>query len=300
MKSLFTLLLCIICLPVLSQHSTLKVWPDKIPGAIENAGYAAEQDENGRWLKKVTDPVLDMYPAPEALANGTAVVICPGGGYSGLAIDHEGAQVAAWFNSLGITAFVLKYRLPSDLIMEDRAVGPLQDVQEAIRIVRRNAKDWKINPDKIGIMGFSAGGHLASTASTQYEEKVYISKDDLSARPDFSILIYPVISMEIGHTGSKNNLIGKDASPKLIERFSSDLQVNENTPPAFLVHSLDDEVVRVENSIQYLLALKQHNVPGELHIYEKGGHGYGLGRKEDTTNQWPKACETWLKMNGLL
>src|SRR5690606_4669513 len=113
-------------------------------------------------------------------------------------------------------------------------------------------------------------------------------------------LIYPVISMEIGHTGSKNNLIGKDASTELIERFSSDLQVNENTPPAFLVHSLDDEVVRVENSIQYLLALKQHNVPGELHIYEKGGHGYGLGRKEDTTNQWPKACETWLKMNGLL
>lgn len=300
MKSLFTLLLCIICLPVLSQHSTLKVWTDKIPGAIENADYAAEQDENGRWLKKVTDPVLDMYPAPEALANGTAVVICPGGGYSGLAIDHEGTQVAAWFNSLGITAFVLKYRLPSDLIMEDRSVGPLQDVQEAIRIVRRNAKDWKINPDKIGIMGFSAGGHLASTASTQYKEKVYISKDNLSARPDFSILIYPVISMEIGHTGSKNNLIGKDASTELIERFSSDLQVNENTPPAFLVHSLDDEVVRVENSIRYLLALKQHNVPGELHIYEKGSHGYGLGRKEDTTNQWPKACETWLKMNGLL
>lgn len=300
MKSLFALLLCIICLPALSQHSTLKVWPDKIPGAIENADYAAEQDENGRWLKKVTDPVLDMYPAPEALANGTAVVICPGGGYSGLAIDHEGARVAAWFNSLGITAFVLKYRLPSDLIMEDRSVGPLQDVQEAIRIVRRNAKDWKINPDKIGIMGFSAGGHLASTASTQYEKKVYISKDNLSARPDFSILIYPVISMEIGHTGSKNNLIGKDASTELIERFSSDLQVNENTPPAFLAHSLDDEVVRVENSIRYLLALKQHNVPGELHIYEKGGHGYGLGRKEDTTNQWPQACEAWLKMNGLL
>ena len=300
MKRLFILFLSVLCLPAIGQDATLKIWPDKIPGAIENAEYAAGANTSGGWQTKITDPVLDVYQAPEALANGTAVVICPGGGYSGLAYQHEGVQVAKWFNTLGITAFLVKYRLPSDLIMEDRAIGPLQDVQEAMRIVRRNAKTWKVDPDKVGVMGFSAGGHLASTLSTKYDETVYTSSDDLSARPDFSILIYPVISMHIGHEGSKHNLIGEAPSTEMIDRFSSDMQVNENTPPAFLVHSVDDDVVRVENSIRYLLALKQHNVPVELHIYEKGGHGYGLGRKEDTTNQWPKACEEWLKLTGLL
>lgn len=300
MKHLITLLLSILCLPALGQDATLKVWPDIIPGAIKNTDYAIDANTNGGWLTKITDPMIEVYAAPEALANGTAVVICPGGGYSGLAFQHEGVQVAKWLNSLGITAFLLQYRLPSDLIMEDKSIGPLQDVQEAIRIVRRKAKEWKIDPAKVGVMGFSAGGHLASTASTHYDKMVYTPLDDLTARPDFSILIYPVISMHIGHEGSKHNLIGEAASAEMIDHFSSDLQVNENTPPAFLVHSVDDAVVRVENSIRYLLALKQHNVPAELHIYEKGGHGYGLGRTEDTTNQWPQACEKWLKMKGLL
>lgn len=300
MKHLLLLFLSLLCLPTLGQDATLKVWPDKIPGAIQNADYANDAKTSGGWLTKVTDPIIEVYAAPEALATGTAVVICPGGGYSGLAFQHEGVQVAKWFSSLGITAFLLKYRLPSDLIMEDKSIGPLQDVQEAIRIVRRNAAAWKVDPDKVGVMGFSAGGHLASTASTKYDEKVYTPIDKISARPDFSILIYPVISMHIGHEGSKHNLIGAHPSAEMIDRFSSDLQVNENTPPAFLVHSVDDDVVRVENSIRYLLALKEHKVPGELHLYEKGGHGYGLGRKDDTTNQWPKACEEWLKMNGFL
>ena len=300
MKQIFTLLVCILCLPAIGQDATLKVWSDKIPGAIENADYAVGANTSGGWITKVIDPTIEVYSAPEALANGTAIVICPGGGYSGLAFQHEGVQVAKWFSSIGITAFLLKYRLPSDMIMKDRSIGPLQDVQEAIRMVRRNAQEWNVDPNKVGVMGFSAGGHLASTASTKYDEKVYTPIDELSARPDFSILIYPVISMHIGHEDSKRKLIGEDANLEMIDRFSSDLQVNKKTPPAFLVHSIDDDVVRVENSIRYVLALKEHNVPGELHIYEKGGHGYGLGRKDDTTNQWPKACEAWLKMNGLL
>lgn len=300
MKRLFTLLLCILCIPAVGQDAIVKIWPDKIPGAIENAEYAVGANTSGGWITKVTDPTIEVYSAPEALANGTAIVICPGGGYSGLAYQHEGVQVAKWFSSIGVTAFLVKYRLPNDMIMEDRSIGPLQDVQEAIRIVRRNAQEWNVDPNKVGVMGFSAGGHLASTASTKYDEKVYTPIDELSARPDFSILIYPVISMHIGHEDSKRKLIGEDASPEMIDRFSSDMQVNENTPPAFLVHSVDDDLVRVENSIRYLLALKDHNIPSELHIYEKGGHGYGLGRKDGTTSQWPKACEEWLKTNGFL
>jgi acetyl esterase/lipase len=203
---------------------------------------------------------------------------------------------------MGVSAFVLKYRLPSDAIMKDKSVGPLQDVQEAIRIVRRNAKDWNINPRKIGIMGFSAGGHLASTASTHFTDKVYEVKDTTSARPDFSILIYPVISMDtaITHRGSRDNLIGKNPSKEQVVRFSNELQVNSNTPPAFLVHATDDNTVPVQNSMNYLLALKKNKVPGELHIYEKGGHGFGLGANKGTAAEWPNACKSWLKVKGLL
>lgn len=285
-----------------AQQKVMNVWPDKIPGAIENSGYQLEQNDMSSWITKVSSPTLDFYPAPNEISNGTAVIICPGGGYAGLAINHEGAQVAAWLNTLGITAFVLKYRLPNDLIMTDKSIGPLQDGQEAMRIVRRHAKEWKINPDKIGIMGFSAGGHLASTISTHFEEQVYEMQDNTSARPDFSILIYPVIDMDnaITHSGSRNNLLGKAPSQESINHFSNEQQVTKNTPPAFLVHSLDDKTVPVENSINYLLALKQHAVPGELHIYENGGHGYGLGKEGQTNAAWPEACKKWLQTNGFL
>jgi acetyl esterase/lipase len=227
-------------------------------------------------------------------------VICPGGGYWGIAIDHEGKQTAEWLNSIGISAFVLKYRLPDDAIMKDKSIGPLQDVQEAIRVVRRNAKEWNIDPDKIGIMGYSAGGHLASTVSTHFEEKVYDSPDTTSARPDFSILIYPVISMDssITHWGSRINLLGEKPSAEQVKRFSNELQVSDKTPPAFLVHSLDDNAVPVQNSIYYVLSLKKYNIPCELHLYEKGGHGYGLGRSDDTESSWPEACKLWLKARG--
>ncbi len=286
------------------QEKTLKVWPDKISGAIDDPSYKAQTITDNGWTRidHVADPTLDFYPAPKEKSNGTAVVICPGGGYAVLAIDHEGAQIARWFNTMGITAFVLKYRLPSDKIMVDKTIGPLQDAQEAIRIVRRNAKEWNINPDKIGIMGFSAGGHVASTVSTHYNEKVYDVQDATSARPDFSILIYPVISMDssITHMGSRENLLGKNPSPELVKKFSNELQVTKETPPAFLVCSTDDDVVPIQNSINYLMALKKAGVHAELHIYESGGHGYGMGRSKDTEINWPEACKKWLEARGLL
>jgi len=292
------------CSVAFSQERVLKVWTGKIPGSIENPAYKEVTDSSNNWIKTrlVSDPTLDFYPAKAENRNGTAVIICPGGGYWGLAIEHEGYKVAAWFNSLGISAFVLKYRLPDDAIMIDKSIGPMQDGQEAIRQVRRHAKEWGINPNKIGIMGFSAGGHLASTLSTHFNEKVYPTKDSISARPDFSLLIYPVITMDsaLTHQGSRTFLLGKNPTKEQVKRFSNEFQVTTATPPAFMVHSLDDNVVPVQNSINYALAMKQHNVSCELHLFESGGHGYGLGRSSDTESSWPEICKKWLKVKGFL
>lgn len=288
----------------LGQSLVIDLWGGRVPGSIERADYKPFVDDSSNWVKMqhISNPVLDMYTPPVGKSNGTAVIICPGGGYWALAISHEGAEVAKWFNSFGVTAFVLKYRLPDDLIMHDKAIGPLQDAQRAMRIVRRHAGEWGIDPKKIGIMGFSAGGHLASTLSTHFQEKVYESTDSTSARPDFSLLIYPVISMEQGitHSGSRENLLGKNPTAEQLTHFSNDLQVTQQTPPAFLVHSMDDYAVQVQNSIRYALALKKFNIPSELHLYEHGGHGYGLGRSEDTESSWPDACKKWLKARGYL
>ena len=287
----------------LAQEETISLWPDVVPGAIQQVNYNETTDSNDGWTKSrfVTNPRIDVYPAKPEISNGTAVVICPGGGYWGIAIDHEGKQTAEWLNTLGITAFVLKYRLPDDAIMKDKSIGPMQDVQQAIRIVRSKADEWKIDPSKIGIMGYSAGGHLASTASTHYTENVY-EHDTTSARPDFSILIYPVISMNEGitHQGSRDALLGLNPSEEQVKRFSNELQVTDQTPPAFLACSMDDNLVPVQNSINYALALKQHHVDCELHIYEHGGHGYGLGRSTDTESTWLEACKNWFKARGLL
>lgn len=286
------------------QSKVIDLWNGKVPGAIYNEKFKQSVDSADNWIKmrSVINPCLDMYPAPAEKATGTAVVICPGGAYWGLAIKHEGAQVAKWLNSLGITAFVLKYRLPDDSIMQNKSIGPMQDGQQAIRIVRRHAKEWGINSDKIGIMGFSAGGHLASTISTHFKEKVYEPEDSTSARPDFSLLIYPVISMDptITHWGSRENLLGKNPSPELVKHFSNELQVNEQTPPAFLALSIDDDAVPVQNSISYALSLRKHKIPCELHLYQSGGHGYGLGRSANTESTWPEACRKWLETRGLL
>ena len=286
------------------QSKTIDLWNGKVPGAIYNANFKQIVDSSDNWIKMrfVTNPTLDMYPAPADIANGTSVIICPGGGYWGLAIEHEGAQIAKWLNGLGITAFVLKYRLPDTAIMQNKSIGPMQDGQQAIRIVRGHAKEWGINPDKIGVIGFSAGGHLASTLSTHFNEKVYEPGDSTSARPNFSLLIYPVISMDstITHWGSRVNLLGGTPSSELVKHFSNELQVNGQTPPAFLALSIDDYAVPVENSIGYAMALKKYKIPCELHLYQTGGHGYGLGRSADTESTWPEACRKWLESRGYL
>ena len=304
MKRILFLLIFVFACYLFAQQKVVKVWPDKIPGAIENSSIKEDtvRLENGQIrIKSVIDPTLTIYFPEKEKVNGAAVIICPGGGYARLSIDHEGLLIAKWFNELGITGVVLKYRLPSDLIMKNKNIGPLQDVQEAIRIVRRNAANWNLDITKIGIMGFSAGGHLASTSSTHFAEKVY-DCDETSARPDFAILIYPVISMnkEITHSGSRTNLLGENPDTKLIDHFSNELQVTKDTPPTFLVHAADDKTVPVLNSINYFLALKKNEVPSELHIFQNGGHGFGLGKTDNTESQWPKMCEKWLIQQGVI
>lgn len=286
-----------------SQETSLRIWNKPIPNSIDAPSYLEKEiikEGELQSTSQVTTPLLYKYQPKKTIPNGSAVLICPGGGYSHLAMYKEGKKVALWLNSLGITAFVLKYRMPTDLIMKDKSIGPLQDAQEAIRIIRRNAKEWSIDPDKIGVLGFSAGGHLASTLATHYLDNVY-DADVTSARPDFSILIYPVISMEEGitHNGSKVNLLGANASKELIDKYSNEKQINTNTPKTFIVHATDDKVVPVENSINYYMNLKKYNVPVEMHLYENGGHGFGLGTK-GTHTEWPKACEKWLAENSLL
>ena len=287
-----------------AQTRVIELWPKSVPNSKYNPSYKPVIDSSQGWTfeKNISNPTIGFYPAPAGKASGAAVIICPGGGYAVEAIKHEGSQVAEWLNGIGVTAFVLKYRLPDTAIMINKTIGPLQDAQRAIRIVRRHAKEWNIDPNKIGIMGFSAGGHLASTLSTHYNQQVYDPVDSTSARPDFSLLIYPVISMDssITHMGSRINLLGKHPSPALVKLYSNELQVNKSTPPAFLVQSIDDNVVPVRNSIDYALALKKYDIPCELHLYERGGHGYGLGRTKDTESSWPEACRKWLKMHKLI
>jgi acetyl esterase/lipase len=288
---------------VKSQTETIKLWPNNAPGTPINSGLAHKEFHDDRfWTYNVTEASIDVYLPAKDRNSGTAIIICPGGGYGFLAMGHEGKDVAKWLNDNGITGIVLKYRLPNDTIMENKSIGPLQDAQEAMRLTRRNAKIWDINPNKIGIMGFSAGGHLASTLSTQYNEKVYNS-DTTSARPDFSILVYPVISMKTGitHGGSRTNLLGNSPSSELINKFSNETQVNASTPPAFLVHALDDGLVPCENSIDYAMALRKNNIPVELHLYQQGGHGFGLAlASKNTEHYWPDGCIAWLKSNGFL
>jgi acetyl esterase/lipase len=301
--SLVLLLGTILTINCNAQKYILKLWPDGIPGSIKNETYSEKAtivEGNPSRFEKVTDPLLYVFLPPVETATGSAVLICPGGGYGVLAFDHEGFAIAKWLNDNGIAGIILKYRLPSDLIMKDKSVGPLQDAQEAMRIIRRNAYEWKINPWKIGVIGFSAGGHLASTLSTHYSEKVYEAKDTISARPDFSLLIYPVISFDttIYHAGSRRNLIGVKPSAEEVRHFSNELQITGKTPPAFLVHSSDDKGVPVQNSIVYYEGLVRNKIPAELHIFQKGGHGYGLAPRGETESSWPDLCIKWLKISG--
>ncbi len=291
-------------LMVAQDHATYKIW-ETIPNTVKvNIGQEHQALNAVGELERVSnvsEPTLEVFLPKRVGPPSAAVLICPGGGYAHLAIDKEGYKLAKWFNSIGIAAMVLKYRLPNQA-MADKKNGPLQDAQQAIRFIRSHAKQWNIDQAKVGVMGFSAGGHLAASLSTMYDNPTYTDKlTSLSARPDFSILIYPVISMEddFTHKGSQENLLGKKASKALKRSFSPNTLVDAKTPPAFLVHATDDKAVPVENSLLYYKALKKSDVSAEIHIYKDGGHGFGMGNTV-TNKQWPAALKYWLEANEIL
>jgi len=275
---------------------------DTIPNSKPSVDSEKSSTAEGVLIvSNVSIPTLTIYRPPNVKNNATAVIICPGGGYGVLAAGHEGSDVAKVLNEWGVVAVVLKYRLPDEKIMNQKSIGPLQDAQRAIQIVRTNAGKWNINPDKIGIMGFSAGGHLASTASTHFATPVIGNPGKISLRPDFSVLIYPVVSFtdSIGHIGSRTNLLGENPSEDEIREYSNELQVNGQTPPAFLVHANDDDVVKVGNSVHYYEALTRNHVPAELRLYPKGGHGFGM-RNATTSDNWMDRLKSWLKANRFI
>jgi len=296
------LIFCIIILfsmIAFAQHE-MPLYPGPIPNSIAGPNEESSEINSDSVLivSKISIPTLTAFIPPAGKSNGTAVIICPGGGYGIVAAGHEGADVARRFNEMGVAAFVLKYRIPTDQIMPDKEIGPLQDAQQAISVVRANAKKWGIHKDRIGLMGFSAGGHLASTAGTHFTKDYRIGGGrrvrNNSLRPDFLILVYPVISFSdsIGHVGSRTNLLGKEPAPEKIAEYSNELQVTPQTPPTFLVHAKDDPV-KVENSLAFEAALKKNKVPVELFLYESGGHGYGMYNK-DSPVRWMDLVEKWL------
>jgi len=275
----------------------------EVPNSKPALNYTETADtmQNGVIIiSKVSVPDITIFKPENPDKNHSAVVICPGGGYAVLAYNLEGTEVAKIMNTWGVTAVVLKYRLPSDAIMKDKSIGPLQDAQRALQYVRENAKELDINPQMIGIMGFSAGGHLASAASTHFETDYISNPLNTSLRPDFSILGYPVISFtdSLTHMGSRDNLIGKNPSQEMIHNFSNELQVTEKTPPTFLVLASDDNTVNPENSIKYYEALLKNKVPAEMHIYENGGHGFGTHIL--SKNNWMETLKHWMEHNGYL
>ena len=294
MKSTVLLLFLAITTGTAAQ-TIIPLYPGAVPNSKPYAMKEIRMEANGLLVgfRKISEPTLAVYLPDEKIATGAAVIICPGGGYEMESYRLEGTVIAEAFLRKGIAAFILKYRLPSDSIMIDKSIGPLQDAQQAIKTVRMRAAEWKINPAKIGIMGFSAGGSLASTAGTHFD-KSYIPNDEkVNLRPDFLILIYPVISMtdELTHRGSRNALLGKAPTKELIDLFSNEKHVNANTPPTWLTHTGDDNVVTVENSIRFYQELVRNKVPAEMHLYPKGNHGFVLFQP---TDEWMQPLFNWM------
>ena len=276
----------------IKAQKIINLYPGDIPNSKESD---VNEAEHSGMYSGVTKPTLEIYLPEKEKPTGAAVVICPGGGYAVVVYQAEGIRTAKEFAQNGIAAFVLKYRLPNDSTMIDKKIGPLQDAQQAIKIVRDSASKWGIDKNKVGIMGFSAGGHLASTEATHYRKMLIDNKNSTNLRPDFQILIYPVISMEdsLTHSGSRTNLLGKIPSKEIVDEFSNELHVDENTPPAYITQAGDDKTVDVDNSIVYYEALRHHKVAAELHLYPHGGHGFVLRLK---TEDWMAPIVKWIKL----
>lgn len=289
-------------IPLVYSQTVIPLYRGEIPNSIPSSNQEEISNTGGKTrVSKISIPTLTVYLPEKEKANGTAVLICPGGGYSIVAIGHEGYDVAKEFNKIGVAAFVLKYRLPDNRIMKNKETGPLQDALQAMKIIKENASGYNINPDRVGIMGFSAGGHLAASVGTRYSENIPGIVSNLSLRPAFMILLYPVISFtdSLMHKGSRTRLLDSLPSPEKIAAFSPEKNVNQQTPPAFLVHAGDDATVKVANSIAFYQALRTSGIEAELHIYPKGGHGFGLTNSK-TTDSWFGRCINWMTTNRWL
>lgn len=292
--------------PVLAQDVVIPLWPEGVPAAVRTDAPAAKgalepelTDARG-WITRISSPRLTLVPPAVDRANGTVVIVCPGGGYSGLSNQREGIQYARWLSTLGVTSFILTNR-----VGDYGHPAPLQDVLRAVRIVRSRAEEFKINPERIGVMGSSAGGHLAASAGTLFDHadgKTGHALDAVKARPDFLILMYPVITMnpDVGHEGSRRQLLGDAPDAALVERMSVEKSVTAATPPTLLVHTQQDTLVPIENSIRFFQALTKAGVPAELLAYERGSHGLAMRTGVGTSSYWPARAEEWLRHRGLL
>lgn len=286
-------ILFLLSFSAINGQEIINLYPSEIPNSKP---FEVKESVEGLY-RNVTNPTLEYFKPNPKKATGTAIILIPGGGYSVVVYQGEGVNNAKVLAEKGVAAFVLKYRLPNDEIMPNRKIGPLQDAQQAIKLVRENAEKWNLNQDKIGVMGFSAGGHLASTAATHFEKSYIENSNNTSLRPDFQILIYPVISMtsSLTHDGSRNALIGKNPSKEDIQLFSNELQVDTNTPIAYLTHAADDTTVDVDNSIEYFEHLRHKKVNAEMHIYPTGGHGFIF-----KNSGWIIPLFDWMKRNQLI
>ena len=280
-----------------AEPIVIPLWPEGVPGA-KNIGE--EKHEEGGRISNVSSPTLTFYRPAVDRPNGTSVVICPGGGYGMVSNEREGVQFANWLSTLGVTSFVLKYRMA-----EFGHPAPLQDVLRAVRLVRSRAAEFHVNSSRIGVMGSSAGGHLAATSGTLFDHvsgKTGAELDQVSARPDFLILMYPVITMydPVAHAGSRKNLIGANPSTELMDLMSAEKQVTANTPPTLIIHTQEDKSVPVENALLFYQALTRAHVPAEMYVFEHGSHGMGMKAEFGTASNWPKRAEEWLNGRGLL
>lgn len=303
MKYILSIFISAFLMNVVQAQETLPLYPNGIPNSKPSPNREKQEvRDNGMVIvSEISVPALLIFRPEKPAPSRTAVIIFPGGGYHINAIKHEGLDIAKQLNEWGVTAFVVKYRIPSDATMINKEIGPLQDAQQAISLVRENATKWNIDPEKIGIMGFSAGGHLASTAATHYKRPVLPESKNHNLRPDFLILGYPVISFSdsIGHIGSRNNLLGATPSDEEIREYSNEHHVTPDTPPTFIIHAADDKGVLPANSIVFYESLLRHQVPAELHIYERGGHGFGMDNST-TDEKWMKSLRNWLVSRKLL
>jgi acetyl esterase/lipase len=285
----------------MNAQTIVPLYDGEIPNSWPNKDKERSEYISGNILivSQVSRPSLTVFLPSKNKATGAAVIICPGGGYTNLAMGYEGTEVAQRFTESGIAAFVLKYRIPNDSTMVHKEIGPLQDAQRALQLLRSRATEWGIDARRIGIMGFSAGGHLAATAGTHFQKDYISNPGHISLRPDFMILIYPVISFEkpIAHMGSANNLLGINPSDDKITEFSNEKQVTDRTPPTFLVHAKDDDLVPYANSLVFEEALKKHHVPVEMYLYDRGGHGFGMTNHSSSV-EWMDICIHWMQHSG--